>query len=271
MEAPVEIRYSGVILGRVGEMPNAGEAAPFFLPMREPLPVGTVLRLRLEDRETPVRVVHTVESPDPDVAGMQVRTIGESEVVAFEFIPAPVPMLDTPKSESATSAVEPTTPVVEIDAQKSAPAEIVAVAAPETAIAETSVAQPATDEPALGSSTTVTETSPPASEPETVAAANPAGSVESTADSQAVVAVETTTFAASDTEAVPEAVPTAVGSSLTGALANAADSVATDSAAVASETAGDSSASSGADSTEDLPPARPISGSSGRRKTKRRK
>ena len=110
MEAPVEIRYSGVILGRVGEMPNAGEAAPFFLPMREPLPVGTVLRLRLEDRETPVRVVHTVESPDPDVAGMQVRTIGESEVVAFEFIPAPVPMLDTPKSESATSAVEPTTP-----------------------------------------------------------------------------------------------------------------------------------------------------------------
>ena len=216
MEAPVEIRYSGVILGRINEMPNAGEAAPFFLPMREPLPVGTVLHLRMEDRETPVRVVQTVESPDPDVAGMQVRAIGESEVVAFEFIPAPVPMLDAPKSEA-------TTPVVETDAQKSAP---------EDAMAESGAAQAATDEQARA---------------------------------------ESTTSAAADTGAGPEAVPTAVGSSLTGALANATDSVATDGAAVSSEAAGDSSGSSGAASTEDLPPARPISGSAGRRKTKRRK
>jgi hypothetical protein len=212
MEAPVEIRYSGVILGRINEMPNAGETAPFFLPMREPLPVGTVLHLRLEDRETPVRVVRTVESPDPDVAGMHVRAIGESEVVAFEFIPAPVPMLlDPPKSE-------PATPVVEIDAQKSAP-EAIAVAAP----------------------------------------------------ADAAVAVEATSSAAAATEAVPEAVPTAVGSSLTGAIANATDSVDSESAVVSSEAAGDSSMPSGASSTEDLPPARPISGSSGRRKTKRRK
>ena len=219
MEAPVEIRYSGVILGRVSEMPNPDEAAPFFLPLREPLPVGTVLRLRLEDRETPVRVIRTVESADPEVAGMHVRAIGESEVVAFEFIPAPVPMLDTPRSE-------PATPVVEIDAQKSAPEEIVAVtASTESAAAET----------------------------------------------ESPIAAEETTSAASATEAVPEAVPTAVGSSLTGALANATDSVATESAAVSSEAAGDSSTSNGTPLTEDLPPARPISGSSGRRKTKRRK
>ena len=252
MEAPVEIRYSGVILGRVGEMPNADEAAPFFLPMREPLPVGTVLHLRLDDRETPVRVVHTIESPDPEVAGMQVRTIGESEVVAFEFIPAPVPMLDTPRSE-------PSTPVVEIDAQKSAPTETAAVA-------ESSSAQPAADAQAVEAPPTATEASPPASEPATAAAAEPADSVEASAvDSLAALAPEATTSAASDTEAVPEAVPTAVGSSLTGALANA-----TESAAVYSEAAGDSSSASGA-LTGDLPPARPISGGSGRRKTKRRK
>jgi len=260
MEAPVEIRYSGVILGRINETPNADEAAPFFLPMREPLPVGTVLHLRLDDRETPVRVVRTVESPDPDVAGMQVRAIGESEVVAFEFIPAPVPMLDTPRSE-------PATPVVEIDAQKSAPAEIAA------AVVESSATQPAADGQALETSPTATEASPPASESETAAAApEPAGSVEATAvDSQADVAAPATTSATSATEAVPEAVPTAVGSSLTGALANATDSAGLDSAAVSSETGGDSSGSRGSASTEDLPPARPISGASGRRKTKRRK
>ena len=243
MEAPVEIRYSGVILGRIDEMPNAGEMAPFFLPMREPLPVGTVLHLRLEDRETPVRVVRTVESPDPDVAGMHVRAIGESDVVAFEFIPAPVPMLDPPRSE-------PATPVVEIDAQKSAPEESVTAAAPaETAVAETGVAQAAQaviDEQAQATSTLA-------------------------AGSEASVAVEATSSAATATEAVPEAVPTAVGSSLTGALANATDSVASESAVVSSEAAGDSSTSSGTASTEDLPPARPISGSNGRRKTKRRK
>lgn len=240
MEAPVEIRYSGVILGRIDEMPNAGEMAPFFLPMREPLPVGTVLHLRLEDRETPVRVVRTVESPDPDVAGMHVRAIGESDVVAFEFIPAPVPMLDPPRSE-------PATPIVEIDAQKSAPEESVTAAAPaEAAVAETGVAPAATEEQAQAASTLA-------------------------ADSEASVAVEATSSAATAAEAVPEAVPTAVGSSLTGALANATDSVASESAVVSSEAAGDSSTSSGTASTEDLPPARPISGSNGRRKTKRRK
>jgi hypothetical protein len=242
MEAPVEIRYSGVILGRVNEMPNAGEAEPFFLPMREPLPVGTVLRLRLDDRETPVRVVRTVESSDPEAAGMQVRAIGESELVAFEFIPAPVLMLDTPRSE-------PVTPVVEIEAQRSAPAGIATAAGPETAVAETAVAQPATDAQAAA---------PSMAEPESAAVASePAGSVEASAGNPEV-AVEAMTSAATDTEAVP-------------ALANGTDSVATDSAAVSSETAGDSSASGDVGSTEDLPPARPISGSSGRRKTKRRK
>jgi hypothetical protein len=244
MEAPVEIRYSGVILGRVNEMPNAGEAEPFFLPLREPLPVGTVLRLRLDDRETPVRVVRTVESSDPEAAGMHVRAIGESELVAFEFIPAPVLMLDTPRSE-------PVTPVVEIDAQRSAPAGMAAAAGTETAVAETAVAQPATE----------AQTSAPSmAESEAAAvAAEPAVAVEASAEDPAVaVVVEATTSADPDDEAVP-------------ALANGTDSVATDSAAVSSETAGDSSASGDVGSAEDLPPARPISGSNGRRKTKRRK
>jgi hypothetical protein len=252
MEAPVEIRYSGVILGRIDEMPNAGEMAPFFLPMREPLPVGTVLHLRLEDRETPVRVVRTVESPDPDVAGMHVRAIGESDVVAFEFIPAPVPMLDPPRSE-------PATPVVEIDAQKSAPEESVTAAAPaEAAVAETGVAQAA-------QAAQVAQVAQVAIDEQAQATSTLA------ADSEASVAVEPTSSAAAASEAVPEGVPTAVGSSLTGALANATDSVASESGAVSSEAVGDSSTSSGTASTEDLPPARPISGSNGRRKTKRRK
>ncbi len=238
MEAPVEVRYSGVILGYINELPSPESQVAFFLPMREPMPVGTVLRLRLEDRETPVRVIKTIESADPNLAGMQVRPVGDSEIVAFEFIPAPVPMLEQPL------IAEMETPEVYIDPKKSAAPE-----AP-TASAPAKVVHLEADEP------------PPA----IVEVAE----VVTAVDPRATVPVESSAAAVSEApgEAVPEPVPVAVGSSMTGALESATESATSESAAVKNEATGESSA---AGTTEDLPPARPISGGSGRRKTKRRK
>lgn len=238
MEAPVEVRYSGVILGHINELPSPDSQVAFFLPMREPMPVGTVLRLRLEDRETPVRVIRTIESPDPNLAGMQVRPVGDSEIVAFEFIPDPVPMLEQPL------IAEMETPEVYIDPKKSAAPDSA------TAAAQAKVVHLEADEP-------------PAAVVEVAEGAT-------ASDPGATASVESPAAAASTTaaEAVPEAVPVAVGSSMTGALENATGASATESAAVNSEATGESSAAS---TSEDLPPARPISGGSGRRKTKRRK
>ena len=69
MEAPLEIRYAGVVIGRAQEVPNAeGDALSFFIPVRDPMPVGTVLRVRSGEQETPVRVVRAIESAVSKIA-----------------------------------------------------------------------------------------------------------------------------------------------------------------------------------------------------------
>ena len=283
MEAPLEIRYAGVVIGRAQDMRSAeGDAPSFFIPIRDPMPVGTVLRLRAGDRETPVRVVRAVESADAAICGMQVRTIGDAEEVSPDFIPPPALLAEKVKPAKLT-------PVVEIDMEGmdagSIPAE--AVASAET--------------PVVSEKPAIAEAPAPA---KTTAEAAPADTVVSPPGG---------------TDAVPEAVPLAIASSMTGALENATKSVpesvpmsdaqaaesvpaaapagprlesasseapqpekgsvaATvpsiedDSAAMATTDAGMGSAARASEQTsfEDLPPARPIE-PSGRRKTRRRR
>lgn len=78
MEAPVEIRYAGVVLGRAQEVRQVeGQAATFFIVGRDPMPVGTVVYVHSGEKRTPARVVRAVESTDATVSGMQVRLLEE--------------------------------------------------------------------------------------------------------------------------------------------------------------------------------------------------
>jgi hypothetical protein len=199
---------------------------------------------------------------------MQVRTLGQADEVARDFIPPPATAADKPKPGTPT-------PVVEVDLarmnEESAPAEAPAAA----------------QAPALL----------------TIAAPVPAPEAKAS-ETAPMEPVSTAVEAA----AVPDAVPVAVGSSMTGALRNATESVqinepAMAAAAAPSNHAGEpgspqatvsstasytqeygsvvesasvatqgSAAVVGAQpSGEELPPARPIAGPSGRRKTRRRK
>jgi len=268
MEAPLEIRYTGVVIGRAQEVRNAeGDALSFFIPVRDPMPVGTVLHIRSGEQETPVRVVRAVESTDATVCGMQVRTIGEAEVVARDFIPPPAAAVEKPKPATPT-------PVVEVDlSQMRAETTPTTAAVPES--------------PPIASAAPAAEAAPEAQAAETVPAQPASAPVE--------------------VAAVPDAVPVTVGSSMTGALRNATESIpisdpAKEAPALSRAQASDpaspqatlSSAASltqeygsvvessqstevsaavsgGQSSGEDLPPARPIAGPSGRRKTRRRK
>jgi hypothetical protein len=291
MEAPVEIRYAGVVIGRTQEMRSAdGESPSFFLVMREPMPVGSVLRLRAGGRETPARVVHTVESPDPAVCGMQVCVIGESEEAATEWIPPPAAEKPRPAEEPAKTAM----PVIEVG-----PPVVEAVAAPSVAeppsqgAAEPQEAPPAAPAEVAPVEVTPVDAAPAAAALVAVALVEDAPAVATEAPAvlaapSAVVpepeepevqlsfSMEPALPAAASGEiaAVPEAVPLAVGSSMTGALENAAEGATTaaepngeEPAAVSNgEVAGEEQPTS-----EDLPPARPIAGPSGRRKTKRRR
>ncbi len=238
MEAPLEIRYAGVVIGRAQEVRSTeADAESFFLPVRDTMPVGTVLRLRSGDRETPVRVVHAVESPDAAICGMQVRMIGEAEEVAPEFIPPPAVAAE--KSKPGTP-----TPTVEVDVKRmeeeSAAAEAAAPAEPAA-----SIAIPAPDAvPAFAEKPV--EAAPV--EPEPLPSGEAAVSPTEPADQSTVSSQPDDASAAEvtrqDTVSTAEAAPK-----------EPAATAETDEQAQATE----------------LPPARPIAGPSGRRRTKRRR
>ena len=282
MEAPLEIRYAGVVIGRAQDIPSAeGDAPPFFIPIRDPMPVGTVLRLRAGDRETPVRVVRAVESADAATCGIQVRTIGEAEEVSPEFIPAPAVLAEKVKPATPTPVVETDVEAMQSDGKPAATPEEALVVSERAATVKISAPLEAAAE---------------------VAAMDPVPSPSG------------------ENAAIPEAVPLAIGSSMTGALENAAESIPVSEPASAAQAAkgatvtapaGPQSESASAKApepehgsapataprsedglvatattdteigsaavageqtrVEDLPPARPIAEPSGRRKTKRRR
>jgi hypothetical protein len=278
MQAPVEVRYAGIVVGRAQEVRSDDDASTFFLPGKEPMPVGTVVQLRSGDRETSARVLRAVESADPAVAGMKVRLIGDSETVLPDWIPSPAPAAKvSTKGGTPTPAVEVNLGLMQTE-MPVAPAVLDAVKLAKVPAAEVSAPEAEVPPPVAEPSAPAAQPSAPAPAPEATAAP------------------------------VPEAVPVAVGSSLTGALEKAAqESIVTEAAVEpaqaaakteadkdtqevatmpatetssgevaangAAEADGENGASNGeaAPTTEDMPAARPIAGPSGRRKTKRRR
>jgi hypothetical protein len=134
MQAPVEIRYAGVVMGRAQEVRNVD--AEFFLPVRDPMPVGSVVRLQSGDGEFTARVVRAVESADTAICGMQVRLIGEAEIAATDWIPAPLVTAARPKPATHTPVAEVDLSAMRDNAASPAPAAAAAPAAEAEAVPE---------------------------------------------------------------------------------------------------------------------------------------
>jgi hypothetical protein len=76
MRSPVEIRYAGVSIGRAESLePLASDAEAYFLPLKDPMPVGTELELDAGGDLLAARVVKVIEA-DAAGAGMEVRLGG---------------------------------------------------------------------------------------------------------------------------------------------------------------------------------------------------
>jgi hypothetical protein len=71
VDTSVEVRYAGVSIGRSTFVRDWSDAGA-FVGLREPMPVGTPLRLKGENADHAVRVTEVVESADANVAGMRV-------------------------------------------------------------------------------------------------------------------------------------------------------------------------------------------------------
>jgi hypothetical protein len=265
MQAPIEIRYAGVIVGRAQEVRSAEGEAAFFLPGKEPMPVGTVVRLRSGKGETPARVIRAVESPDPAMCGMQVRLIGEEEEVAPDWIPAPLPAKPKP-SPPAPVAVQPPTPTptvpVDVAAMQAEAAKLPAEAAPESA------AVPEAVPVAVGSSLTgalakaATSSDAPASDDLDILITDTPPPV--VIEAAAPVAVP----AAPDPDATP---PPPVPAASPPAAVTQDETSEAASGESPEENGDNAAAGDNGRITEEMPTARAISGSSTRRKTKRRR
>jgi hypothetical protein len=98
VENVIEVRYSGVVVGRSTRVRD-WDTAGAFIGFAEPLPSGTPLVLRGDGIDQAARVVEVFESADPAVAGMRVKFVGPAEAArpAPRPVAAPAAAKSTPK------------------------------------------------------------------------------------------------------------------------------------------------------------------------------
>ena len=72
VESATEVRYGGVVVGRSPQVRDQSDDGAFVV-FSEPLPVGTAIALKIDDKERHARVTEVVESADAAAAGMRVR------------------------------------------------------------------------------------------------------------------------------------------------------------------------------------------------------
>jgi hypothetical protein len=129
MDDSIEVRYAGVIVGRTAAVRGL-DGSGAFIGIAEPLPVGTIVTLKMSDGTKEARVAEVVESAEPNVVGMRVVfDIGAraSAPRAAASVAAPAPVAEpAPVAAPAPVVAEPAqtmaaTPVEESADEGSAP------------------------------------------------------------------------------------------------------------------------------------------------------
>ena len=267
MQAPVEICYAGVVIARAEEV-REGEGGEFFVVMKDPLPVGTPLDVRAADSPVSVRVLHVVESADGAGSGMQVRPVGLDDAGAAMWIPPP-PMAKTASPPPAVATPAVAAPAVSEEPAQAAPEPAATASAPESPAA---IEEPVRTPAVQLAFEAVELVAPPARSEAQAADQAPIAKEEQPAASETVPTESAAPAGSTDSGAVPEAVPVSVASSLTGALQGAVGGESGEfSGAVGTPGESPASGDAAAPVKGDLPPARPVQGANGRRRTKRRR
>jgi 2-oxoglutarate dehydrogenase E2 component (dihydrolipoamide succinyltransferase) len=127
VDTSVEVRYAGVVVGRGLVLRDQGPEGT-FVGIPEPLPVGTLVTLKVGETVREARVDEVVESAEPSVVGMRVRWGGEARAAA------PAPQVAQPVAASAPAAAP--------EAPASPPAPAPVAAAPEPAEASGAIPAP---------------------------------------------------------------------------------------------------------------------------------
>ena len=123
METTIELGYAGVVIGRVTVAGEIDENS-LFLPVPDPLPVGTRVSLKIDGRTTAARVIGVTETAEAGKAGMRVRVTDTGASVEAAPAPAQAPVTApvlaeaaapvAPASVTPSQASDTHAPVVEI-------------------------------------------------------------------------------------------------------------------------------------------------------------
>jgi hypothetical protein len=105
VDSITEVRYGGVVVGRSPQLRDRSDTGAFVL-FGEPLPVGTALVLKIDEKDQHARVTEVVESADASAAGMRVRFVSAAEKAA----PAPAAQPAPAPAVAAAPAVAQTGP-----------------------------------------------------------------------------------------------------------------------------------------------------------------
>jgi len=100
-----EVRYGGVVVGRSPQLRDRSDTGAFVV-FGEPLPVGTALVLKVDEKDQHARVTEVVESADASAAGMRVRFVSAAEKAA-PAAPASPPPAAKPDPAPAVAAAQP--------------------------------------------------------------------------------------------------------------------------------------------------------------------
>ena len=114
MDNSVEVRYAGVVVGRGALVKELGADA-IFVGLPDPLPVGTLVTLKIGDAVRDARVDEVVESAEVSTAGMRVRWGGAPAA-------RPAPAKEQAHVAAPAPAPEPAAPQMAASSNDSAPA-----------------------------------------------------------------------------------------------------------------------------------------------------
>ena len=134
VETSIELRYAGVVIGKAtvsGPIDESGESS-VFVSVPDPLPVGTKVGLKIDDRALDGRVIAVAESSESSKCGMKIRIGGASSAsksssgAASGSTPpvpaasAPAAVADAAPAPAASAPAAPATESAPIDGAVSA-------------------------------------------------------------------------------------------------------------------------------------------------------
>ena len=108
----IEVRYAGIVIGQTTAVRDYSPTG-VFVGISDPMPVGTMLSLKVGEQLTDGRVEQVVESADPTSAGMRIRFVDNRASVARpQTPPAAVTAAPAPAAAAPAPAVIAAAPAV---------------------------------------------------------------------------------------------------------------------------------------------------------------